>query len=96
MKAFIFCASIFLFAAANASPYGYHGMGLGYGKRSDDQDVNAPATVLSSDAIADPAAASTSTAAIEDHPPKILDKIKWVIKFLREHDVGVVVLRKEP
>merc|ERR1711862_166245 len=90
MKSIIFCASIFLFAAANASPY--H---VGY-KRSDDQDVNAPATVLSSDAIADPAAASTSGAAIDDHPPKVLEKIKSVIDFLRDHNVGVVVLRKEP
>merc|ERR1712168_1173778 len=103
MKAFIFCASIFLFAAANASPWTGYGLGYrsphGYhavGKRSDDQDVKAPATVLSSDAIADPAAASTSTAAIDDHPPKVLDKIKSVIDFLRDHNVGVVVLRKEP
>merc|ERR1712078_511903 len=92
MKSIIFCASIFLFAAANASPYHY----VGFDKRSDDQDVKAPATVLSSDAIADPAPASTSTAAIDDHPPKIFDKIKSVIDFLRDHNVGVVVLRKEP
>jgi len=90
MKSIIFCASIFLFAAANASPY--H---VGY-KRSDDQDVKAPATVLSSGAIADPAAASTATAAIDDHPPKILDKIKSAMNFLSKRNVGVVVIREEP
>ena len=44
MKAFIFCASIFLFAAANASPYRHWGHGYrspygypGLEKRSDDQ-----------------------------------------------------------
>merc|ERR1711970_95222 len=95
MKAFILCASIFLFAAANASPSGLgyrsledrYGYGLGLG-RSDDHAVEAPTPASDH---------SLDTIATTDdiHDSKIRDIIKLVKNFLSYRKVGIVVVHPQ-
>jgi len=94
MKTLIFCASIFFFAAANASPYAVYEYGLS--KRSDDQGIEtqAPDSFPSFDGTADwapaPAPAPKNAFAAQ---PVIKDAIK---KLLGDLQVTVVKFHPRP
>jgi len=90
MKAFIFCASFFFFAAANASPF--DNFGYGSSKRSDDQAVNPePAPLSTNDDFHD--TMNPETFKEEIQPPKFRENL---LNFLRKLNVDVMVVHPEP